>query len=62
VVLKVLVQGHSATAYAVQQKHDQDGMPITVYFADALEFHEGAWHPYFSIDSVVAPPGIQIKD
>ena len=62
VVLTILVQGHSATAWSVQQKHDQDGKPITVYFADSLEFRNGAWHPYFSVDSVAAAPGLQIKD
>lgn len=61
VELTVLVHGRSATAYAVQQKHDQDGKPLTVYFADSLEFHNGAWHPYFSVDSVAAP-GVQVKD
>ena len=62
VVLTVLVQGRSATAYSVQQKHDQDGKPITVYFADSLEFRKGAWHPYFSVDSVAPPPSLQVKD
>lgn len=61
VMLTILVQGHSATAYSVQEKHDQDGKPITVYFADSLEFRNGAWHPYFSVDSVAAP-SVQVKD
>ncbi|HWY23543.1 MAG TPA: nuclear transport factor 2 family protein [Nevskia sp.] len=61
VELSILVHGRSATAWSVQQKHDGEGKPITVFFSDSLEFRNGAWHPYFSVDAVAAP-GAQIKD
>jgi hypothetical protein len=61
VPLTIIVDGDAATAYGVQDKHDQDGKPLKVYFADSLLFHDGAWHATFSSDGIAAP-GVKVKD
>ena len=57
----IVVNGSSATAYSVQDMHDVDGKPVKVFFTDAFVYHDGAWHPYFSVNaSAVAE--LKIKD
>ena len=57
----IVVQGDSAIAYSVQDKHDAAGKPIKVFFTDSFVFRDGAWHPYFSVNAVAAS-GAVIKD
>ncbi|HEV7164636.1 MAG TPA: nuclear transport factor 2 family protein [Gammaproteobacteria bacterium] len=57
----IVVNGNSATAYSVQDKHDMSGKPVKLFFTDTFIFHDGAWHPYFSVNaSAVAE--LKIKD
>lgn len=46
-----VVNGNSATAYSVQDKHDMSGKPVKLFFTDTFIFHDGAWHPYFSVNA-----------
>jgi ketosteroid isomerase-like protein len=61
VELTIVVQGNAATAYSIQHKHDGDGKPIDVYFADAFSFDGHTWHPYFSNDMALVS-GLKITD
>lgn len=47
----IVVNGNSATAYSVQDKHGMDGKPIKLFFTDTFVYHDGAWHPYFSVNA-----------
>lgn len=47
----IVVKGNSATAYSVQVKHDMDGKPVKLFFTDTFVYHDGAWHPYFSVNA-----------
>lgn len=47
----IVVNGNSATAYSVQDKHDMDGKPVKLFFTDTFIYHDGAWHPYFSVNA-----------
>lgn len=47
----VVVNGDSATAYSVQEKEDVNGKPVKLFFTDTLIYHDGAWHPYFSVNA-----------
>ncbi|HEV2111579.1 MAG TPA: nuclear transport factor 2 family protein [Gammaproteobacteria bacterium] len=57
----IVVNGASATAYSVQDKHDMDGKPVKLFFTDTFIFHDGAWHPYFSVNAA-AVAEMKIKD
>lgn len=46
-----VVNGNSATAYSVQDKQDQDGKPVKLFFTDTFIYRDGAWHPYFSVNA-----------
>ena len=60
--LTVVMQGNAATAYSIQHKHDGEGKPIDVYFADALEFDGKRWHAYFSNDMMLTSGKVKIND
>jgi len=47
----IVVKGDSATAYSVQDKQDVAGKPVKLFFTDTLIYHDGAWHPYFSVNA-----------
>ncbi|HEV2333216.1 MAG TPA: nuclear transport factor 2 family protein [Gammaproteobacteria bacterium] len=47
----VVVKGDSATAYTVQDKQDMGGKPVKLFFTDTFIYHDGAWHPYFSVNA-----------
>lgn len=47
----IVVNGNSATAYSVQDKQSTDGKPIKLFFTDTFVYHDGAWHPYFSVNA-----------
>jgi len=47
-----VVKGDSATAYSVQEKHDSSGKPVKLFFTDTFIYHDGGWHPYFSVIAV----------
>ena len=57
----IVVNGNSATAYSVQDKHDMDGRSVKLFFTDTFIFHDGAWHPYFSVNAA-AVAELKIKD
>jgi hypothetical protein len=57
----IVVNGNSATAYSVQAKHGMDGKPIKLFFTDTFIYHDGAWHPYFSVNAA-AVADIKVKD
>ena len=57
----IVVNGNSAIAYSVQDKHDMSGKPVKLFFTDAFIFHDGAWHPYFSVNAA-AVAQLKIKD
>lgn len=57
----IVVNGNSATAYSVQGKHDMSGKPVKLFFTDTFIFHDGAWHPYFSVNAA-AVAELKIKD
>ena len=57
----IVVNGNSATAYSVQAKHDMDGKPIKLFFTDTFIYHDGAWHPYFSVNAA-AVAQLKVKD
>jgi hypothetical protein len=57
----IVVNGNSATAYSVQDKHDMSGKPVKLFFTDTFIFHDGAWHPYFSVNAS-AVADLKIKD
>lgn len=57
----VVVKGDSATAYSVQDKHGMDGKPLKLFFTDTFIYHDGAWHPYFSVNAA-AVADIKVKD
>ncbi len=57
----VVVNGVSATAYSVQDKHDMSGKPVKLFFTDTFIFHDGAWHPYFSVNAA-AVADIKVKE
>ena len=56
----IVVNGNSATAYSVQDMHDMDGKPVKVFFTDTFVYHDGAWHPYFSVNAS-AVVGLKLK-
>lgn len=47
----IVVKGDSATAYSVQDKQDMAGKPVKLFFTDTFIYHDGAWHPYFSVNA-----------
>ena len=47
----VVINGNSATAYSVQDKQDMDGKPVKLFFTDTFVYHDGTWHPYFSVNA-----------
>jgi hypothetical protein len=47
----IIVKGDSATAYSVQDKQGVDGKPLKLFFTDTFVYHDGAWHPYFSVNA-----------
>lgn len=57
----IVVNGNSATAYSIQDKHDMNGKPVKLFFTDTFIFHDGAWHAYFSVNAA-AVPDLKIKD
>lgn len=57
----IVVNGNSATAYSVQDKHDMSGKPVKLFFTDTFIFHDGAWHPYFSVNAS-AVAALKIKE
>lgn len=57
----IVVNGNSATAYSVQDKHDLSGKPVKLFFTDAFVYRDGAWHPYFSVNAS-AMAELKIKD
>ena len=57
----IVVKGNSATAYSVQDKQGVDGKPIKLFFTDTFIYHDGAWHPYFSVNAA-AVADIKVKD
>lgn len=57
----VVVNGNSATAYSVQDKHGMDGKPLKLFFTDTFVYHDGAWHPYFSVNAA-AVADLKVKD
>ncbi|HET7923242.1 MAG TPA: hypothetical protein VFM15_10855 [Gammaproteobacteria bacterium] len=57
----IVVNGNSATAYSIQEKHDLGGKPVKVFFTDTFVYHDGAWHPYFSVNAS-AVPDLKIKN
>jgi len=57
----IVVNGDSATAYSIQDKHDMSGKPVKLFFTDTLVYHDGAWHPYFSVNAA-AVAGLKIKN
>jgi hypothetical protein len=57
----IIVHGTAATAYSVQDKHDLAGKPIKLFFSDSFVFHDGAWHPYFSVNAA-ARDDLKVKD
>jgi len=57
----IVVKGDSATAYSVQDKHGMDGKPLKLFFTDTFIYHDGAWHPYFSVNAA-AVAALQVKD
>ena len=61
ITLTIIVHGQSATAYAIQTKHDEKGQEVKVFFADSFGFHDGGWHPYFSMQAAAAN-GLKIQD
>ena len=57
----IVVNGNSATAYSIQDKHDMSGKPVKLFFTDTFIFRDGAWHPYFSVNAA-AVADLKIKD
>jgi len=57
----IVVNGDSATAYSVQDKHGMDGKTLRLFFTDTFVYHDGAWHPYFSVNAA-AVAELKIKD
>ena len=57
----IIVNGDSATAYSVQDKHDADGKAVRLFFTDTFIYHDGAWHPYFSVNAA-AVADLKVKD
>jgi hypothetical protein len=57
----IVVNGNSATAYSVQDKHGMDGKPIKLFFTDTFIYHDGAWHPYFSVNAA-AVAELKVKE
>jgi hypothetical protein len=57
----IVVNGNSATAYSVQDKHGMDGKPIKLFFTDTFIYHDGAWHPYFSVNAA-AVTELKVKE
>jgi len=57
----IVVNGDSATAYSVQDKHDMSDKPVKLFFTDTFIYHDGAWHPYFSVNAN-AVAELKIKD
>jgi hypothetical protein len=57
----IVVNGNSATAYSVQDKQDMDGKPIKLFFTDTFIYHDGAWHPYFSVNAA-AVAELKVKE
>jgi hypothetical protein len=57
----IVVNGNSATAYSVQDKHGMDGKPIKLFFTDTFIYHDGAWHPYFSV-TAAAVTELKVKE
>ena len=57
----IVVNGNSATAYSVQDKHGMDGKPLKLFFTDTFVYHDGAWHPYFSVNAA-AVADLKVKD
>ncbi|HEY3860000.1 MAG TPA: hypothetical protein VGM47_10385 [Gammaproteobacteria bacterium] len=57
----IVVHGDSATAYSVQDKQGIDGKPLKLFFTDTFIYHDGAWHPYFSVNGA-AVDDLKIKE
>lgn len=57
----IVVNGNSATAYSVQDKHGMDGKPLRLFFTDTFVYHDGAWHPYFSVNAA-AVSELKVRD
>jgi hypothetical protein len=57
----IAVNGNSATAYSVQDKHDMDCKPLKLFFTDTFIYHDGAWHPYFSVNAA-AVADLKVKE
>jgi hypothetical protein len=57
----IVVNGNSATAYSVQDKHGMDGKPLKLFFTDTFIYHDGAWHPYFSVNAA-AVADLEVKE
>lgn len=57
----IVVKGDSATAYSVQEKQGADGKPVKLFFTDTFIYHDGAWHPYFSVNAA-AVADLKVKE
>ena len=57
----IVVNGDSATAYSVQEKHDMQGKPVKLFFTDSFIYRDGVWHPYFSVNAA-AVAELKIRD
>ncbi|HEY1772827.1 MAG TPA: nuclear transport factor 2 family protein [Gammaproteobacteria bacterium] len=57
----IVVTGNSATAYSVQDMHGMDGKPVKLFFTDTFIYHDGTWHPYFSVNAA-AVADLKVKE
>ncbi|HEY1992219.1 MAG TPA: hypothetical protein VGH71_07125 [Gammaproteobacteria bacterium] len=57
----IVVHGDSAMTYSVQDKQDMAGKPLKLFFTDTFIYHDGAWHPYFSVNAA-AVADLKVKE